>query len=253
MTQVAAVAAVRSLKRVRVFGRHASAAARGGTICEELGVQTVEETSVADAVNGAPIVTAVTRAARAVSEWNDGGSRRARQRSPAPSRRAGPRSRPSLLARCTRVVVDQSAAGAAPFPRAHRFLGTRTRAVEGVRPLSAFCGGGRRQRERPETISRSSKSLEWESRISRSASRFTIRRKRAGLGRPLTHPAPAAPTLSAPATPSRGHENPRRGVSVSRSGGGPLADVLFGYRASTTVRAASGVGVGPTRKKKETP
>ena len=63
ITQVAAVAAVRRLKCVRVCGRdagrRAQAAARVG---DELGLDAIETGSVADAVRDAPIVTLVTRA-----------------------------------------------------------------------------------------------------------------------------------------------------------------------------------------------
>jgi alanine dehydrogenase len=63
LTQVAAVAAVRRLKRVRVFGRDAGRRARAAArVREELGLDAVEATTVEDAVRGAPIITAVTRA-----------------------------------------------------------------------------------------------------------------------------------------------------------------------------------------------
>ncbi len=63
ITQVAAIAAVRRLRRVRVFGptpeRRAQFAAR---VRQELGLEAVEAQSVRQATEGAPIVTLATRA-----------------------------------------------------------------------------------------------------------------------------------------------------------------------------------------------
>jgi len=63
LAQVAAVAAVRPIRRVRVFGRNAQ---RRGQLAErvrrELELEVVEAASIADAAREAPIVTVVTRA-----------------------------------------------------------------------------------------------------------------------------------------------------------------------------------------------
>ena len=63
ITQVAAVAAVRKLRRVRVFGRNeARRTAFVQRIEKDLGLRAESMSSVADTVGGAPIVTLVTRA-----------------------------------------------------------------------------------------------------------------------------------------------------------------------------------------------
>jgi ornithine cyclodeaminase len=202
MTQVAAVAAVRSLKRVRVFGRHAERRRRvAARICEELGVQTVEETSVADAVNGAPIVTAVTRAREPFLSGTMV-ARGAHVNAVGAITPGGAEITSDLLARCTRVVVDSP-------PQARRlsrelidFFGTDDERWKGVRPLSAVVA--ERERRTPEDDLTLFKSLGMG--ISDLALGLEVYNsaKAAGLGRPLTHPAPAAPTLSA-----RGHTEPR--------------------------------------------
>jgi ornithine cyclodeaminase len=62
MTQLAAVAAVRPLQRVRVFGRDAEKRGRFAAAALKHGFPVREATSVAEAVEGATIVTLVTRA-----------------------------------------------------------------------------------------------------------------------------------------------------------------------------------------------
>jgi ornithine cyclodeaminase len=66
MTQLAAVAAVRPLKRVRVFGRDAEKRAKFAAAAARNGFPVREVTSVAEAVDGASIVTLVTRARSAI-------------------------------------------------------------------------------------------------------------------------------------------------------------------------------------------
>jgi ornithine cyclodeaminase/alanine dehydrogenase-like protein (mu-crystallin family) len=63
LTQVAAVAAVRPIRRVRVFGRNQERlAAFVKRVQQELGLAVEAAASIAEAVEGASIVTAVTRA-----------------------------------------------------------------------------------------------------------------------------------------------------------------------------------------------
>lgn len=63
ITQVAAVHAVRPLKRLRVFSPTAANRARfAETVRERFGFEVVEASSVEDAVSDAPIITTVTRA-----------------------------------------------------------------------------------------------------------------------------------------------------------------------------------------------
>jgi ornithine cyclodeaminase len=63
LTQVAAVLAVRPIRRVRVFGRNAEKrAAFTARVRKELEIEAAEFDSVAEAVNGAAVVTVATRA-----------------------------------------------------------------------------------------------------------------------------------------------------------------------------------------------
>ena len=137
LTQVAAVAAVRRLKEVRVFGRDADRRRQASArIREELGLDAVEAASVADAVSGARIVTAVTRArepfltaamlasgahVNAVGAITPGGAEIASD----------------VLARCTQVVVDSPAQARRLSRELIDFYGTSDDGWTAVRPLSA--------------------------------------------------------------------------------------------------------------------
>jgi ornithine cyclodeaminase len=67
ITQIAAVIAVRPIKRIRVFGRHEERRAQCVTrVREEFGIEVVAAQSVAEAVKDAPIITVVTRATEPV-------------------------------------------------------------------------------------------------------------------------------------------------------------------------------------------
>ncbi|OLC44729.1 MAG: ornithine cyclodeaminase [Acidobacteria bacterium 13_1_40CM_65_14] len=200
--QVAAVAAVRSLKRVRVFGRDAERRRRvAARICEELGIQTVEATSVADAVNGAPIVTTVTRA-REPFLTGTIVARGAHVNAVGAITPGGAEIASDLLARCTRVVVDSP-------PQARRlsrelidFYGTDDERWKSVRPLSEVAA--ERQRRTPgddltlfKSLGMGISDLSLGIEIYNSA-------KAAGLGMALTHSTGVAPRLSA-----SGHTEPR--------------------------------------------
>lgn len=67
ITQVAAVVAVRPIKRVRVFGRNAERRERfASRVRDEFYFEPVQAKTVAEAVQGAPIITVVTRAAEPI-------------------------------------------------------------------------------------------------------------------------------------------------------------------------------------------
>src|SRR5262245_43694316 len=67
LAQVAAVVAVRPIKRVRVFGRDRERRERFvGRVREEIGIETVASQTVSEAVAGAPIVTVATRASEPI-------------------------------------------------------------------------------------------------------------------------------------------------------------------------------------------
>src|SRR5438093_9075307 len=138
LTQVAAVASVRALKRVRVFGRDAARRNRlAARIRDELGLEAIEAPTIAETVNGAPIVTAVTRArdpfltagmvvrgahVNAVGAITPGGAEIAAD----------------LLARCTQVVVDSPPQARRLSRELIEFFGTNDERWATVQPLSAI-------------------------------------------------------------------------------------------------------------------
>jgi alanine dehydrogenase len=106
MTQLAAVAAVRPLRRVRAFSRNAAARAEFVARAKKaLGLNVEEAASVPQAVEGAAIVTLVTRAVTPVldSSMLGAGAHVNAVGAISPERIEF---EPSLLGRCTAVVAD---------------------------------------------------------------------------------------------------------------------------------------------------
>ena len=106
LTQLAAVAAVRPLRRVRAFGRDAARRAEFVARARKtLGLNVEEASSVAQAVDGAAIVTLVTRA---TSPILDAGMLAPGTHVNAVGAISPERTEfePSLLARCAAVVAD---------------------------------------------------------------------------------------------------------------------------------------------------
>ena len=106
LAQVAAVHAVRPLERVRVFGRDADRRRRfSERVREDLGLDVVEAESVEQAVRGAPIITAVTRA-RDPFLFAAMVARGAHINAIGAIVPAGAEVAGDVLARCTRIVAD---------------------------------------------------------------------------------------------------------------------------------------------------
>ena len=106
ITQVAAVLAVRPVKRVRVFGRDEGRRAQfAARVEKEFEVEAVQARSVAEAVEGAQVVTVVTRATDPVltAEMIARGAHVNAVGAIVPSRAEIAR---DVLERCDRVVVD---------------------------------------------------------------------------------------------------------------------------------------------------
>jgi alanine dehydrogenase len=138
LTQAAAIAAVRTLKRVRVFGRDASRRNRLATrIREELGLEAIEAPTIAEAVNGAPIVTAVTRA-RAPFLTAGMVARGAHVNAVGAITPGGAEIAADLIARCTQVVVDSPPQARRLSRELIEFYGTSDERWATVRPLSAI-------------------------------------------------------------------------------------------------------------------
>src|SRR5712692_10412651 len=106
ITQIAAVVAVRPIKRIRVFGRNEERRDKfAARVEEEFGINTVAAGSVAEAVGDASIVTVVTRATEPVlrAEMIVRGAHVNAVGAIVPSRAEIAR---DVLERCSRIVVD---------------------------------------------------------------------------------------------------------------------------------------------------
>ena len=109
LSQVASVLAVRPIKRIRVFGRNEERREQfAARVREEFELEVAPARSVADAVEGAAVITLVTRATEPVlsAEMIDRGAHVNAVGAIVPSRAeiAG-----NVLARCSRIVVDSVA------------------------------------------------------------------------------------------------------------------------------------------------
>jgi alanine dehydrogenase len=193
LAQVAAVAAVRRLTRVRVFGRDPERRARSAIrIREELGLDAIEATTVDDAVRDAPIVTTITRARAPF--LRAGMLRRGAHINavgaivPAAAELAG-----DVLGRCSRVVVDSPPQARGLSRELMDFYGADESAWQRVRPLSAVVAG--RERRAPGDDLTLFKSLGMG--ISDLALGIEVLNAAAaaGLGRPLEAPQRAVPRL----------------------------------------------------------
>jgi len=106
LTQVAAVLAVRSIKRIRVFGRNPERREHfAARVKEEFDVETLTAGSVAEAVAGASIITVATRATEPIvaAEMIARGAHINAIGAIVPSRAEIAR---DVLDRCSRIVVD---------------------------------------------------------------------------------------------------------------------------------------------------
>jgi alanine dehydrogenase len=145
LPQIAAVAAVRALKSVRLFGRDAGRRAQcAARVREEIGLEVVEAATVADAVRDAPIVTLATRAREPFlkAAMLTRGAHINAVGAIVPS---GAEVAADVLARCDRIVVDSVAQAQRLSSELIAYLGPAGPAWQGVRSLAALVaeGGGR--------------------------------------------------------------------------------------------------------------
>src|SRR5207249_43468 len=106
LSQVAAVVAVRPIKRIRVFGPNAERRERfAARVKQELEIRTIAARSVAEAVAGASIITVATRATEPIlaSEMIARGAHVNAIGAIVPSRAEIAR---DVLERCGQIVVD---------------------------------------------------------------------------------------------------------------------------------------------------
>ena len=194
--QAAAVAAVRPLKQIRVFGRNQEKSRGVATrIREELGIDTVPSASVEEAVKDASIITTATRArepflnARMLREG-------AHINAIGAIVRTGAEVTPDLVARCERIVVD-SVGQAQKLSRELEGIGW-----ERVQPLSQLLVSRPARSENETTLF---KSLGIGIADLALASEIFSRAVELRLGRVLPHPQKAAPRLrvGTPPAPKR--------------------------------------------------
>jgi len=143
MTQLAAVAAVRPLLRVRAFSRDAAARAEFVARARKaLGLNVEEASSVAQAVDGAAIVTLVTRATKPIL---DSGMLAAGTHVNAVGAISPERTEfePALLSRCAAVVADSVPQVQNLSSEFMQYYGRDESKWRGVRPLSAVVAEGR--------------------------------------------------------------------------------------------------------------
>lgn len=193
MPQIAAVAAVRRLRRVRVFGRDPERRARCvARVAEEIGVEAVEASSITEAVRNAPIVTVVTRAREPflTAAMLVRGAHLNAVGAIVPS---GAEFAGDVLARCAHVVVDS-------LPQARRlsrelmdYYGTDDAAWQRVSALAAVVAAGLRRAESDDLTLFKSLGMG----ISDLALAIEIysAAMQAGLGTRLAHPRGVQPRL----------------------------------------------------------
>ena len=143
MTQVAAVVAVRPIKRIRVFGRNQERCEQfGARVKQEFEIETTAALSVAETVAGASIITLATRATEPIlaAEMIARGAHINAIGAIVPSRAEIAR---DVLERCSRVVVDSLPAAQRLSRELMDFFGAADR--EGwkrVRPLADLVAAG---------------------------------------------------------------------------------------------------------------
>lgn len=140
LIQAAAVAAVRPIGDVRVWGRAADRrAAFAQRVQDALGVPAAAADSVTDAVDGSHVVTLVTRATEPFLPA-DAVSRGAHVNAVGAITRERAEFDPKLLARCDLVVADSVPQARALSRELGDYYGTDDAAWAAVRPLAEFAG-----------------------------------------------------------------------------------------------------------------
>jgi alanine dehydrogenase len=143
LSQIAAVAAVRPLERVRVHGRDSARRAQcAARVRDELGLEAVEAESVGDAVDGAPIVTTATRA-RAPFLTASMVARGAHINAIGAITPGGAEVAPDVVARCGTVATDSVAQAQKLSSELIGSFGTSPHGWTRVQSLAALVASGR--------------------------------------------------------------------------------------------------------------
>lgn len=193
ITQVAAVAAVRALRLVRIFGRDAERREQfAARVREELGLETVAALSVAEAVRGAGIVTAVTRAREPflTAAILDRGTHVNAVGAIVPS---GAEVASDVLARCSQVVVDSVSQAQRLSSELIGYFGSTPSGWDRVAPLSRIVKDGTRRSTGDDLTLFKALGMG----ISDLALGIDVYRQAGarGMGRAFAHPRKAAPRL----------------------------------------------------------
>ncbi len=234
LAQVAAVAAVRPLTRVRVYGRNEERRRQfAERIQRELDLEAVEMPSVAEAVRGAPIVTTVTRATEPFvnAAMLSKGAHVNAVGAIAPT---GAEVGADVLSRCSRIVVDS-------LPQAQRFSRELADCFgpEGspdrVRSLASLVASARPRAEAEDLTLFKSLGMG----ISDLSLGIELYRKAVagGLGRKLPHPLKVAPRLKvSPPIVRNLSEDSDVGEGLAPSRGRPQGPPLRGQERKTASR-----------------
>jgi ornithine cyclodeaminase len=196
ISQVASVLAVRPIKRVRVFGRNQERREQfAARVREEFEVEVASARSVADAVEGAGVITLVTRATEPVlsAEMIEQGAHVNAVGAIVPSRAeiAG-----NVLARCSRITVDSVAQAQRLSKELMDFIGPPDR--EGWKEVTSLADlvAARKSRAAGDDITLF-KSLGMGISDLALGMQLYGRARELGLGRELKHPQRVPPRLRA--------------------------------------------------------
>jgi ornithine cyclodeaminase len=195
LTQVAAVHAVRPLRRLRVFGRDADRRRRFvERVKAELGLHVMEAASVEDAVADAPIVTSITRA-RDPFLFAAMVARGAHINAVGAIVPAGAEVAGDVLARCTRIVADSPEQARRLSRELIAFYGDDRRGWQKVRRLADLVASGERRTAADDVTLFKSLGMG----ISDLSLGIEVYKAacRTGVGRPIEPPQRAAPRLKA--------------------------------------------------------
>lgn len=202
LTQVAAILAVRPVRRVRVFGRDAQRRDQFTKRVEtELGVEAVAATSIADALRNAPIATIATRATEPIvtCDMCAPGMHINAIGAIVPSRAE---IAADVLPRCTRVIADSVPQAQKLSREMIAYFGAGPAGWSAVRSLAQLVSS------RPRRTS--SDDLTLFKSLGTGISDLSLgmelyrRAVASGAGREFPHPQKTAPRLRAPLTSSTG-------------------------------------------------
>jgi ornithine cyclodeaminase len=193
ITQVAAVVAVRSLKRVRVFGRNEERRAKFvARVKEEFGIEVTAAGSIAEAVADAPIITVVTRATEPIlfAEMLSRGAHINAVGAIMPERAEIAR---DALERCDQVVVDTIPSAQKLSRELIEYFGAAPSRWASVKSLASVVAAGERRAASDDLTLFKALGMG----ISDLALGIELyqRAVERGLGRSFAHPQKAAPRL----------------------------------------------------------